>query len=66
MPDDFTVLLFTLPTLPTLPYMFRLATRGRLVTIGFITGYQSKLGFPPVKNSTIVPKVMLSTNQRAT
>lgn len=38
--------------------MNRLATRGRLVTIGFITGYQSKLGFPPVKNSTIVPKLL--------
>ncbi|KAK2565642.1 Prostaglandin reductase-3 [Acropora cervicornis] len=38
--------------------MNRLATRGRLVTIGFITGYQSKLGFPPVKHSTIVPKLL--------
>ncbi|XP_068674820.1 prostaglandin reductase-3-like isoform X2 [Montipora foliosa] len=38
--------------------MNRLATRGRLVTIGFITGYQSKLGFPPVKNATLVPKLL--------
>jgi len=36
----------------------RLATRGRLVTIGFITGYQSKLGFTPVKNATLVPKLL--------
>ena len=35
----------------------RLATKGRLVTIGFITGYKSKLGFSPVKNATLIPKV---------
>ncbi|KAL9955115.1 hypothetical protein ACROYT_G036401 [Oculina patagonica] len=36
----------------------RLATKGRLVTIGFITGYQSKLGFTPVKTATLVPKLL--------
>ena len=45
-------------------FLVRLATRGRLVTIGFITGYQSKLGFPPVKNATLVPKVTESTDTR--
>ncbi|KAJ7390945.1 Prostaglandin reductase 3 [Desmophyllum pertusum] len=36
----------------------RLATKGRLITIGFITGYQSKLGFTPVKNATLIPKLL--------
>lgn len=36
----------------------RLATKGRLVTIGFITGYKSKLGFTPSKNATLVPKLL--------
>ncbi|XP_073246646.1 prostaglandin reductase-3-like [Porites lutea] len=36
----------------------RLATKGRLVTIGFITGYKSKLGFSPVKNATLIPKLL--------
>ena len=27
------------------------------MTIGFITGYKSKLGFTPSKNATLVPKV---------
>lgn len=36
----------------------RLAKKGRLVTIGFITGYQSKLGFTPVKNATLVLKLL--------
>lgn len=36
---------------------FRLATKGRLIVIGFITGYESKLGFNPVKTGTLIPKV---------
>lgn len=37
--------------------LFRLATKGRLIVIGFITGYESKLGFNPVKTGTLIPKV---------
>lgn len=44
-------------SLPSHIIHFRLATKGRLVTIGFITGYKSKLGFTPSKNATLVPKV---------
>ena len=47
-------------SLPSRIVHFRLATKGRLVTIGFITGYKSKLGFTPSKNATLVPKVELS------
>ncbi|XP_031568103.1 prostaglandin reductase-3-like [Actinia tenebrosa] len=36
----------------------RLATKGRLIVIGFITGYESKLGFNPVKTGTLIPKLL--------
>lgn len=35
-----------------------LATKGRLIVIGFISGYQSESGFPPFRGNTLPVKLL--------
>ncbi|EDO48723.1 predicted protein, partial [Nematostella vectensis] len=44
----------------------RLATKGRIIVIGFITAYKSQLGFNPSKTGTLLPKLLMKSGSLRT